>query len=280
MEGLGEHTDVIIELLSTHAPRIVGVLVALLAAWIASGMLRRGVRAALEKARFDATLTRFFSNLSRWALLVAAVVGCLGVFGVDTTSFAALIGAAGLAVGLAFQGTLSNFAAGVMLLIFRPFKVHDVIQVSGTTGAVVEIELFTTELVTADNVKIIMPNSSIFGSEIKNFTHNPHRRVDVSVGTDYGADLDQTRATLEKALADVPGALSEPAPEVFLKGLGGSSVDWQLRVFCEPSKYWDVWQATIRAGKYALDGAGIGIPFPQVDVHLDEEVVRAVANAS
>ena len=246
------------------------MLVALVAAWFVASMARRAVRKGLEKARFDATLTRFFSNTARYGILLAAVLGCLGVFGVDTTSFAAVIGAAGLAVGLAFQGTLSNFAAGVMLLVFRPFKVDDLISVASTTGVVVEVELFTTELITLDNVRIIVPNSSVFGSEIKNFSYHEHRRVDVNVGTDYGADIDATRAVLERAISEIPGAVADPAPEVFLEGLGSSSIDWQLRCFAPPADYWAVQQAMTRAGKYALDEAKVKIPFPQMDVHLDK----------
>lgn len=251
------------------APAVIGVLVALFAAWVVAGMVKRGMIRAFEKTKFDKTLAKFFSNLARYGILIGAGLGCLGVFGVDTTSFAAVIGAAGLAVGLAFQGTLANFSAGVMLLVFRPFKVDDLVEVGGTMGVVHEIELFTTELVTAQNVKIIMPNSSIFGTTIKNYTHHGTRRIDIDVGAEYSADIDETRKVLEKAVSKLENAVAEPAPDVFLKGLGGSSVDWVIRAHCTNDKYWALHQELVRAAKVSLDEAGIGIPFPQMDVHLD-----------
>jgi len=256
------------------APSVIGVIIALFVAWIIAGAVRRTLARGFEKTNFDKTLARFFSNLARYLILIAALLGCLGVFGIDTTSFAAVIGAAGLAVGLAFQGTLANFAAGIMLLVFRPFKVDDLVQVGGVTGQVQEIELFTTELMTAANEKLILPNSEIFGSTIKNFTHHNSRRIDIDVGCDYSADIDETRKVLEGAISNLEHALDEPAPSIFLKGLGGSSVDWVVRAHCENQAYWDLHQELVRATKYALDGAGIGIPFPQMDVHLDGALTR------
>ncbi len=258
-----------------HLPSVVGVLIALFIAWIIAGMVRRGMLAAFDRTGFDKTLAKFFSNVARYLILLAAVLGCLGVFGVDTTSFAAVIGAAGLAIGLAFQGTLANFAAGVMLLVFRPFKVDEFVDIAGTLGTVVEIELFTTELVTPHNEKLIIPNGSIFGAIIKNYSHHPHRRIDIDVGADYSADIDETRKVLEKGLTKLEFALEEPPPQVFLKGLGGSSVDWQVRAFCKQEHYWDLHQELVRAAKYSLDEAGIGIPFPQMDVHLDGALTKA-----
>lgn len=180
-------------LLITYGTRVVGVFVLLFAAWIVSKWTRRLVVKALEKARFDLTLTRFFGNLSKWAILIMAALTALGVFGVETTSFAAVIAAGGLAVGLAFQGTLSNFASGVMLLVFRPFKVGDVVTVAGLLGIVQEIDLFNIKVDTPDNRRIILPNSSVFGSTIENITHHERRRADVPVGVEYRADIDNTR---------------------------------------------------------------------------------------
>ncbi|MFK7988372.1 MAG: mechanosensitive ion channel family protein [Sandaracinaceae bacterium] len=252
-----------------QVPRIVGVLVALFVAWIVAGMVKRALLRGFEKANFDKTLSRFISNMSRYAILVFSVLGCLGVFGVETSSFAAVIAAAGLAVGLAFQGTLSNFAAGVMLLVFRPFKIGDVVDAGGAVGAIAEIDLFTTEMTTVDNQKVIVPNSSIFGGKIVNVTGHPQRRVDIDVGTDYGADLQEVRDVLEAMAPKIEGVLSDPPPQIFLKSLGGSSIDWQVRVWCNTEDYWDVWQRTTHQTKDTLDKAGVGIPFPQMDVHLD-----------
>jgi small conductance mechanosensitive channel len=254
------------------APRVIGVLVFLLIAYMVSGWLGGIVRRALEKAKVDTTLSGFLGSVARWGLLVLAVVACLGLFGVQTTSFAAVIGASALAIGLAFQGSLSNLAAGVMLLIFRPFKADDVVEVSGKLGKIQAISLFATELDTFDNRRIILPNSVVFGSTITNFTHHRTRRVDISVGVEYPADMDRTREVLTAAAHGVPGILTDPAPQVILLNLGDSSVDWQVRVWCNTSDYWTVWDAATRAVKAALDEAGLGIPFPQMDVHLDAPV--------
>jgi small conductance mechanosensitive channel len=267
--------DAVVTFATTWGIRVVGVLVALFVAWILAGWARRAILRTLEKRSFDATLTKFFANLVKWAILAGAVIGCLGVFGIQTASFAAVIGAMGLAVGLAFQGTLSNFAAGVMLLVFRPFKVGDVVNTAGFIGTVNEVELFTTDLTTFDNRRIIVPNSSIFGSVIENLTHNETRRVDVPVGVDYAADVDETRKVLEAMIPSIPGVLEEPAPQIFLKELGASSVDWVVRVWCKTDDFWDVYQATIRASKMALDEASLGIPFPQMDIHLDDAALAA-----
>lgn len=256
-------------LIASYAVKVIGALLAL---WIAGMIARwvgRLVTKGLERGKFDATLTKFFATLARYLILVMAILAILGVFGIETTSFAAVIGAAGLAVGLAFQGTLANFSSGVMLLVFRPFKVGDVVSTAGVIGGVQAIDLFTTTFDTPDNRRIIVPNGAIFGSTIENMTHHETRRVNVDVGCDYSADIDETRRVLEAAAQNIPGALEEPAPSVFLSGLGGSSVDWQMRIWAHPSKYWDVYQATIRETKKALDAAKIGIPFPQMDVHVN-----------
>ncbi len=267
---------VIQEVAVTWGLRVVGAIITLFVAWVIAGWVRRSIRRALEARRVDETLVRFFANVARWAILIGAIIGVLGVFGVQTASFAALIASVGLAIGLAFQGTLSNFAAGVMLLVFRPFKVGDFVRVAGELGTVEEIELFFTELKTPEAKKLVVPNSSILSAAIENFTHHDVRRVSVPVGVDYGADLDRTRAILEGCVKDIEGALADPAPQIFLSALGASSVDWEVRVWTHGDVYWDVHQRTVAAAKKALDAAGIGIPFPQMDVHFDEPVVTAL----
>lgn len=250
--------------------KVMGVIVLLFVAWVAATWLGRLARKAMLKARLDETLTKFFSKFIRWAVLILALLACLGVFGVETTSFAAVIGAAGLAIGLAFQGTLGNFAAGIMLLMFRPFKVGDIVNVAGQTGKVDEVELFTTTIDTPDNRRIIIPNGSVFGSVIENISHHSTRRVDVAVGSDYFADLDETRDILTRVATNVSGRLDDPEPAVVLLELGGSSIDWSVRVWCNSADFWGVKQALTRDVKNALDQAGIGIPFPQMDVHMDQ----------
>lgn len=266
MPTLSEST---ITLITTYAVRVGGALLLLFAAWIIAAWLRRTISHSLEKANFDITLTKFFGNAARYLLLIIAVLGCLEIFGVQATSFAAVLAAAGFAVGLAFQNTLSNFSAGIMLLTFRPFKVGDVVNVAGYVGKVDEIELFTTKIDTFDNRRIIVPNSAVFGSTIENITFHDTRRVDVSVGTDYPANLDETRKVLEAAGENVEGRLPDQEVQVVLDSLGDSSINWEVRVWSKTSDFLAVKQALTRAVKMALDDAGIGIPFPQMDVHLD-----------
>ncbi|MDJ0763141.1 MAG: mechanosensitive ion channel [Myxococcota bacterium] len=266
-----------IDLTATWGLRVVGVLVVLFLAWVIAGWASRAALKRFQKSSFDETLGRFFSNLIRYAILAATIIGVLGVFGLETTSFAAVIGAAGLAIGLAFQGTLGNFAAGVMLLVFRPFKVGDVVNTAGQLGIVKAIDLFTTDLATLDNRHIIIPNSAIFGSTIENITHYPTRRVDVSVGTAYGADVEATRKVLETVPPKVSKGLKDPAPQIFLASLGASSVDWQIRIWCNTSDYWDVYQQAIELAKKALEASNIAIPFPQVDVHFDDPALQVLS---
>jgi small conductance mechanosensitive channel len=276
--NLASIQDTAVELAVKYGPPILGVMVLLFVAWIASRWVGRLVGGAMRRARVDETLTKFSAKLSKWVVLMMAAIACLGVFGVETTSFAAVIGAAGLAIGLAFQGTLANFSSGVMLLIFRPFKVGDLIEVAGELGTVDEIELFTSTLDTKDNRRIIIPNSQIFGAVIENLSANSTRRVDVAVGVSYDADVDETREVLTQAAERIPGRRHDPPPQVILLNLGGSSVDWEVRVWTTPDEYWDIRDAAIREVKLALDAAGIGIPYPQMDVHFDRGTAIAMGS--
>ena len=260
------------DLLTQYGLPIAGVVVLLLVSYILSGWIGRLISRALMRAKVEKTLAEFLASVARWGLMVIAIIACLGVFGVETTSVAAVIGASALAIGLAFQGSLSNLAAGVMLLIFRPFKVEDVISIGGQLGKVESISLFNTRMDTFDNRRVIVPNGSIFGSTIENLTHHATRRVDVAVGVEYPADLDRTRQVLETAATGLQGRLDDPPPQVLLLDLGDSSVNWAVRVWAKMEDYWSVRDALTRAVKVALDQAGLGIPFPQMDVHLDVPV--------
>lgn len=267
------HTDsglsLDVEMLIPYGITILKVLVILFIGWIIAGWARRITRKAMNKAGIDLTLSKFVSNMAKWAVLAIVFITVLGIFGIETTSFAALIAAGGLAVGLAFQGTLGNMASGIMLLVFRPFKVGDVINAAGVVGKVDEIELFTTTLDTPDNRRIIIPNGAVFGSTIENISHHENRRVDVAVGVDYGAGIDETRAVLEKVVASIDNVLADPASAVVLGDLGDSAVGWTCRVWVNSADYWGVKEALTREVKMQLDAAGIGIPFPQMDVHID-----------
>lgn len=247
--------------------RVVGVMVLLIVGWLVAGIVARLLGRTMEQANIDKTLTRFVSRLARWCILILFGLACLGIFGIQTTSFAAVIGAAGLAIGLAFQGALSNFAAGAMLLVFRPFKVGDFVEIAGQTGTVFALDLVTTAIDTPDNRRIVIPNKSVFDTVIQNASYHPTRRVDIALGTEYTADLDRTREVLLKAVQSVPGYLSEPEPAIVLLDLGPSSIDWSVRVWVNKSDFATVKQALIVAVKNHLDGAGIGIPFPQMEIH-------------
>ncbi len=246
------------------------ILAILFGGYLIAGWVSRITLAGCNTAKLDLTVGTFFARMAKWLILLLTGLFVLSKFGIETASFAVVIGSAGLAIGLALQGTLANFASGIMLLIFRPYRVGDVVTVAGQTGKVNELELFTTIMDTPDNRRIIVPNGTIFGSVIENITHHATRRVDIPVGVDYSADIDQTRQVLETAAAAIPGILTDPAPQIVLGGLGDSAVDWTVRVWCNAQDYWPTREAAIRATKMGLDAAQIGIPFPQMDVHVDK----------
>ncbi len=244
-------------------------LVIMIVAYFAAATLSR-MASKPVRSRVDETLGRFIGKVVFYLVMLGALLGVLQYFGIGVTSFAAILGAAGFAVGLAFQGSLSNFAAGVMLLVFRPFKVGDVVNAAGITAKVYEIDLFSTTFDTPDNRRIIVPNSMISGSTIENVTHHDERRVDVAIGVDYTADIDRTRDVLMQAAQSVGGHLEGEGRgiQVALTGLGASSVDWAVRMWYPASDYWSQREALLRSLKNHLDQAGIGIPYPQMDVHL------------
>ena len=252
-------------------------------AYVVASYIGRIVGGIVTK-RVDKTLGKFLTKAIRnMVLLVVAMIALQTTTGADLSAFAAILAAAGFAVGMALQGTLGNFAAGIMLLMFRPFKVDDYIVVADTEGTVEEIDLFTTRLNTLDNRHVIIPNGEIFGAKLENYTRNTVRRVDVNVGAAYSADLDNTREALNQAVAAVVadiahnGQTGAPMPQIVLQGLGASSVDWQLRVWCNPELYWTVHEKLTYAAKNNLDAANIGIPFPQMDVHVVGKVLAKAA---
>jgi len=245
------------------------LLVLIVAGWI-KGMATKACR----KANVEETLARFLGNMTRYLVLLVGGVAILGTLGIEVTSFAAILAAVGFAIGMAMSGMLGNIAAGVMLLFFRPFKVGDVANAGGTTGKVIEIGLFTTTFDTHDNRRIIVPNGAIFGGTIENVSFHDTRRVDVEVGTDYGADIDKTREILMATAKACENVLPDPGPGIVLAGLGGSSIDWSIRVWVNAADYWGVKDQLTRDVKYALDNADIGIPYPQMDVHIDGKVAQ------
>ncbi len=248
--------------------RIVGVLVALWVAVRVANWVQNKINKALQQRGFDETLAKFVGSMGRYTLLVLATLSCMEVFGLETTSFAALIGAAGLAVGLAFQGALSNVSGGVMIVALRPFKAGDCVTVGGETGVVEEISLLTTELNLPNGTRIHVPNGQVMSGVIETKSHHGYLQAEVNVGVDYTADLDKTRQVLQAAAESVGKGLKDPAPVVVCTNLGASSVDWQVRVRCTVADYWGVLEEATVVTKKALDDAGIGIPYQTIDVNL------------
>ena len=275
IEGFFTDPEALVALATEVGLIILKVVVIFIVARIVAGWAKKIVTKALTKGKIDLTLAKFFGNMAKWAVMILGVLAILEALNVNTTGAAAIIAGASLAIGLAFQGSLGNMASGVMLLVFRPFKIGDFVKVGGTAGTVDEIELFTTTLNTPDNRRIMVPNGEIFGSTIENVTFHPKRRVDIAVGTDYSADLDKTRDVLMNAARSVPKRDESQEPVIFLSELGGSSIDWAVRIWAATPDYWAVREEATRRVKMALDEAGIGIPFPQMDVHVDGALVNA-----
>ena len=231
-------------------------------------MLSKLVKRLLSKAGFDETLQKFIGNLTYTALLVAVIIASLEQLGVDTTSILALFAAAGLAVGLALKDSLSNFAAGVMLIIFKPFKTDDFIEAAGTAGVVETIGIFNTLLRTPDNREITVPNSHIFGGSITNVTTRETRRVDLVIGIGYEDNIGQAKSLVEKIMADDQRILKDPAAAVMVADLGESSVDLAIRPWVKTADYWAVRADLLEGIKACFDESGISIPYPQRDLHM------------
>jgi small conductance mechanosensitive channel len=263
--------DKVVDGLAQYSMQILAAIVILVVGlWLAK-KIKACFVSALNKKEVDPTLIGFFSSTLHGGLVLFIVIAAIGKLGVQTTSFVAVIGAAGLAVGLALQGSLSNFASGFLLILFKPFKVGDVIKAGGEAGVVVEVGILTTELKTPDNVKIIMPNSSIMGGSITNMSAHPTRRVDMVVGVGYGDDLNKAKQIMEDLLAADERVLKDPAPTVAVSNLGDSSVDFVVRPWVNSADYWAVKFDFTKSVKEKFDAEGVSIPFPQRDVHLFQE---------
>ncbi len=260
----------VITLVSTWGLRVVGALAVLIIGRMVCGMARNSVRKTMQRRAVDASLIPFLSGLVYFTLLAAVVIAVLGIFGIETTSLVAVLGTAGLAVGLALQGTLSNFSSGVMLLLFRPFQIGDFVDTAGVAGTVAEIGLFSTILNTGDNVRIIVPNSAVFGATIKNFSANDTRRNDIVLGISYADDIGRAIETVNRILEKDERVLKDPAPVVAVSELADSSVNLVVRPWCKTEDYWGLRSDLQRAFKERLEAAGCSIPFPQHDVHVHQ----------
>jgi small conductance mechanosensitive channel len=235
--------------------------------WVAK-MLTNVARRMMAKAGIEDTLERFLGNILYTVLLAVVVISSINQLGVETTSLLAVLGAAGLAVGLALQGSLSNFASGVLIVAFKPYKVGDFIEAGGVTGAVIEVQIFTTVLKSGDNKKIIVPNSQVMAGEIINYSANEHRRVDLVAGCGYDDDLDKVKRVLTEIVEADERVLKEPAPTVAVSELADSSVNFVVRPWVNSGDYWGAYFDLTEQIKKRFDAEGIAIPYPQRDVHV------------
>lgn len=267
-----ELRDQVTEILTTYGLEVLGAIAILVVGWILSGWAKAGTRRALNRVRWmDDTVRPIFASVVGYLVLAITLIAVLNQFGVQTASIIAVLGAAGLAVGLALQGTLSNVAAGVMLLFLRPFKVGDFVEAGGASGTVKEVGLFNTELATPDNVYIVVPNSAIFSQDISNYSRYATRRLDIAVGVAYDVDLNKAMSVLTATLEADGRALPEPAPQVMVMELGDSAITLNLRFWVNAADLWPCKWAMNKAVKEALDAAGIEIPFPQRVLHMKAE---------
>lgn len=262
-----EYIDQLKVVLVEYTPKILMAVAMLIIGLIVIKVIVNTTKKILKKREVDITLQKFLGNLLNWILKILLFITVIAKLGVETASFAAILAAAGLAVGLALQGSLANFAGGVLIMIFKPMKVGDLIQAQGETGVVKEIEIFTTKLTGLSNREIIIPNGSLSNGNIINFTTEGTRRVDLVFGVSYDADIKQTKDVLMSVLASHPKILKDPAPAVTVLELADSSVNFAVRPWCNTADYWSVYFDVTENTKIALDKAGIEIPYPhQVEI--------------
>ncbi len=264
-------SDQLVVFATSYGLKIIGAVLILIIGRLVAGLARKGVARFLRKAKTDEALIPFLSGLIYVAIIVFAVIAALAKFGVQTTSLVAVLGAAGFAIGLALQGSLANFAAGVMLMIFRPFSTGDVVEAAGVLGTVQAIHIFNSEIATPDNIKVVVPNGKIFGDVIKNITGYDTRRVDLVFGIGYASSISKACEVIQKEIKEDQRILSDPAPQIAVFEIADSKVNLVVRPWVKKGDYWDVRFDLTRKVKEALDAAGIESPFPQHVVHLSKQ---------
>lgn len=265
-----KYLDKSIELLSVYGPKVLLALIVLIVGFAIINKLVKFSGKMMDKNKVDVSLRSFLKSLINILLKALLIISAASMIGIETTSFVAIVGAAGLAVGLALQGTLANFAGGVLILIFKPYKVGDLIEAQGHLGKVKEIQIFVTILTTFENKTVIIPNGAISNGNITNYSTQGKIRVDLLMGISYGANIKKAKEVLENVLINHPKVLKEPAPFVGVESLGDSSVNLAVRPYSTVDDYWEVYFDIYEQGKIALDQNGIEIPFPQMDVHLNK----------
>ncbi|QDG78986.1 mechanosensitive ion channel family protein [Labrenzia sp. PHM005] len=263
-----DHMSIFIPLAVNAAKALIVLIIGWYVAGALSALIKKRI---LANERIDDTIGGFAASIVRWLVLLVTLIAVLQLFGIEATSLVAVLGAGTLAIGLALQGTLSDIAAGVMLIIFRPYKVGQFVSIGGTSGTVKDLNIFVTELVTGDNVQIIMPNGQAWGAVITNFSAHPKRRLDLTFGIDYGDDADKAiQIILDTANAD-ERVHKDPEPWVRLTNLGDSSVDLGVRLWCDAGDYWELKFHMLKSVKEAFDAGGISIPYPhQVEIQKSE----------
>lgn len=266
--------DMILEFAQSNAGLVVTAakaLAVLIVGWMIAGLVSRLIRRrVLASEAIDDTIGNFVASIVKWVILLIVLIAVLGIFGIQATSLVAIMGAATLAIGMALQGTLSDLAAGFMLILFRPYKLGQFVDIAGTSGTVKDINLFVTELATPDNVQIIVPNGQAWGAVITNFSHHATRRVDLVFGIDYGDDIEKAKAIILRLADADERVMSDPAPWVRVTNLGDSSVDLTTRIWVAAEDFWEVKFGLTQAVKEAFDNEGISIPYPHtVEIKRD-----------
>ena len=258
----------LIDQLVIYGPKVISALaIFIIGRWVCK-IVRNTVKRILKKSKVDDLLISFVGSITYMGLLVFVIIAALNQLGVQTTSFVAIIGAAGLAIGLALQGALSNFAAGVLMIIFRPFKSGDYIEGGGVSGVVGQIQIFTTELLTPDNKLVIVPNANMMSSNITNYSANKTRRVDLVIGVGYGDDLSKVKQVLQQVIDDEPRVLKSPQATIAVSELADNSVNLVVRPWVKTADYWDIYFHLTEVIKLRFDEENISIPYPQRDVHM------------
>lgn len=268
MKKIENVLDFIMQNVWDYLPKLIVALIILFIGLKLIQLVKKLIKRMGVSGRMDPTVASFTSNIVEWLLKIMLFISVAGMLGIDTTSFLAMIGAAGLAIGLALQGSLANFAGGVQLLVFKPFKVGDTIEIRSMVGIVKAIHLMQTCLLTPDNKTIYIPNASIVGGDIVNYTNQDKRRVEINVGIGYRSDLKLAKELIEALFKEDKRIIKDPAPFVGVKQLGESSVDLVVRVWAKTDAYWDVYFSLIEKIKYCFDENGIEIPYPQRDIRI------------
>ena len=270
MEYLQNESEKIYDLIMLYGPKLIGAIIVLIIGLWVIKILQKGVRKGLEKRDVDPSLKGFLNSMVGILLKTMLVISVVGIVGVPMTSFIAILGAAGLAVGMALSGTLQNFAGGIMILIFKPFKVGDYIEAQGHEGSVSEIQIFNTILKTPDNKTIIIPNGGLSTGSMTNYSAEPQRRVDFVFGIAYGDDVDKARNVLQRLINADERILKDPEPFIAISELAGSSVNLVVRVWADAANYWDIYFDLKEKVYKTFDKEGLHIPFPQMDVHIQK----------